>query len=225
MLRAKSICGFVLRFALATALLLAPWPGLREAYAKFFRAGGETFLDALGSRSYVRFQPDLREPANWDTLILLANRDLRDAAGQTRAAGFRVNSRSVGYVPTALVLALILATRLPWRRRAWALGWGLVLVHIYIAFLLTLVLFYMQCENPWLGLGTPTPLWRQVISGLNDLFLTTFQGRRYAVALLIWMLVCFRREDLAKLLEGIQHRTSPSRPHSASCGSNHKCNR
>ena len=98
----------------------------------------------------------------------------------------------------SLVVALVVATRRPWKERARALAWGAGLVQVYVAGLLTLVLLYMMCANPWLDLWAAGPFWQRMIVGLNDLFVTSYQGRRYGVALLIWVLVSFRREDLAR---------------------------
>jgi hypothetical protein len=39
------------------ALLIAPWPGLDEAYAKMVRASGERLFGRFGAKGIVVFRP------------------------------------------------------------------------------------------------------------------------------------------------------------------------
>jgi hypothetical protein len=86
-----------------------------------------------------------------------------------------------------------LATPIPWRRRLRALGWGLVWVHGFI--LLTVGIFLWN-ESTRVALVTLTPFWKAVANRLEELALDPV-GPGFFAAALIWMVVTFRRRDLA----------------------------
>ena len=207
MLRAKPILGFLGRFLLVFALLAAPWPGWPEAYARGLRQAAQAVYGSFGSQGVVVFRPNPEKDRTLDTIIYVGNRDRLDARQGGPAACFTFNSRGVAYLPTALVIALVLATGLPWRRRAGALGWALVWMHLFIAGLLGLMLFKIVDTHPWLGLFQLPLLGRQMVSILHEILLT-YSGARSAVAVLIWILATFRRDEWIGLLGEAQPTTN-----------------
>jgi len=152
------VCVF---YAIGAALFFY-WPTGRIAYRSYFRAFGnaafEQFL--VWPNASIRFldlnapdiikniraeAPPLTLPDSFpvpqrdksevkDTLLLLKNIDpSHPGLGQ-----LRTGSRLHGYWPTITVLALVLATPWKWKRKTWLLVWGLLLVHVFIVFRLSI---------------------------------------------------------------------------------------
>jgi hypothetical protein len=188
---------FLLTFGLIFAVLIAPWPGWNEAYGDYFRAFADGGLNAAGGEQMVRLSVNLQDPGspNLDTRIKLGNRKLLDASGRGLLVTTGLDSRSIGWVPTALTLALILATPIPWRRRAIALLGGLVLIH---AFILLSLQAWIWDSGPGVNLGSSSPHWAAIAEGL-DFTLIHQLGASFSVPVLVWILVTFRRQDAAML--------------------------
>jgi len=195
----KLILAFLGRFVLVFGLLAIPWPGWPEAYAGFVRRSAKTLYRHFGAKGVVLFQPSLSGDRTLDTEILLGNRAKLDASQRGDAARLPFNTRFVAYFPSALALALVLATGVSWRRRVWASLWALVFMHLFIACLIGLMLVSMVNAHPELELFELAPFWRRVVTSLYDIFLT-YLGARFAVAVLVWILVTFRRGDYGRLL-------------------------
>jgi len=104
-----------------------------------------------------------------DTRIIIGNRHLVDNNGKGPAAFLMLNSRSVGWLPTALTVALIVATPVPWRRRCWALLWGVLLIN---AFVLFSVAVYIWNESTTVSLLTLSPFWKEIADALEYTLVT-----------------------------------------------------
>ncbi len=138
MLKRKPIAGFFVRFLIVYAALMAPWPVVRDSYAALYRAGCNALFARFGSDGAVRLRPLGKPIAKHDTEFALTNR--RTGAEYTFAG-----SSLQGYNPTAFVVALILATPIPWSRRWRAVLWGLLWVNVYVA--LRVVVFLVMAYS------------------------------------------------------------------------------
>jgi hypothetical protein len=108
----------------------------------------------------------------------------------------------LGYLPTALLVCLVLCSPIPWRRRLRSLLIGLLLVQVFVACrVAVLIAFALSKETP-LQLYHPGPLVLGVMRWLYDT-LTKGNTLSFAAPLLFWVLVSFRREDW-KLLEVVR---------------------
>jgi hypothetical protein len=101
--------------------------------------------------------------------------------------GVVLDSRGVGWVPTALLLALLIATPLPWRHRWKGLLSGLVLVHGY---LIASIGFYLWNQTEGLVPVTWIPFWPALGNFLEETFVGQI-GPSFAVPVLIWLFVLF----------------------------------
>ena len=81
-----------------------------------------------GGQRMLDFQPlddpEHQWPPNFDTAIILANRNMLNPDGKGHRFMLTVDAWQMGWAPTAFLVALTLATPIPWRRRWWALFWG-----------------------------------------------------------------------------------------------------
>jgi len=194
-LRRSPIARFLLCFALLFGVLIAPWPGWNQIYGAYFRAlNGAVFARENASRILrIEAAHHVRPPI--DTVITMANPNRVGANGRMSARILWLDARSVGWVPTALILALTIASLVSWKRRAWAILWGWLLVQIFI---LVSVGCYIWNESAAIGLVTITPFWKPVAHGLEETLVTQL-GASFVVPALIWLVVTFRSKDLHEL--------------------------
>ena len=127
--------------------------------------------------------------------MTLGNRDRVDSDGQGLVEQVDLDTRSIGWIPTALVTALILATPVPWRRRGWALVWGLLLIHAFLLFSLQL---WIWGESSALSLMRLPPFAQTILDDLEYTLVTQI-GASFSVPILIWIFVTIRPEELFDL--------------------------
>ena len=151
----KIIVGFLWKFALVYGLLIVPWPGLNAVYGRVFRSVGNLVFSRETGRRLLRFE---EVPAAsrrlLDSRILLANREAVGENGNIPAKYLELDTRAVGWIPTAMVIALVLATPISWNRRSRTLLFGLLAIHAFILFAVTV---YIWNNSPDLGLLTLSP--------------------------------------------------------------------
>lgn len=185
------------------AFLMAPWPGLERGYAYTFRAGGNAVfarfwfwgdglvrfrdLTSLKAGDLVPGTPSIQAEGIKDTLM-----ELRSRAAPGSIGYLRTSSRYIGYSPTVLVIALILATPIAWSRRGRAAIWGLLLVHGFIALRVSLTLAANGFgADKGYALFHPGPFLRGALSRA-EIILSDDPTVTFMVPVLIWFLVAFR---------------------------------
>lgn len=203
MLPPKRLGLFFVFAGLLYAAFMAPWPGVERAYAKLYRGtcnvvfarfwfwpdGGVRFLNikTLQPGDLPPGAPRFFAIGTFDTLMELRSRRAPGSIGF-----LRTSSRYVGYESTAVVLALVLATPLPWRRRSWALLWSFLAVHAFIALRITLTLaakgFAADKKYALFELG---PLARGVLTRAEHVLSDNPTVSIVAPAL-IWFVLAFR---------------------------------
>jgi hypothetical protein len=191
----NSIGGFVLRFAALYLLLLGPWPGWNQGYSDYFRSLCRADEGLFNDPWSIRFEQLRRTRANpLDTRILLASPTATNADGLHPAVALDLDSRSIGWVPTALLLALVLSTPMNWSRLVQALLGGLAAVHVFIAFSVRIHIVSQALALPGaeaMGLSA----WQKQALGALDQTLITQIGASFTVPVLIWALVALRVAD------------------------------
>jgi hypothetical protein len=187
--------GSLLRFAVIFGLLIFPWPGINDIYGAYFRSFGNFVFNREDSPRLVSFDPHIlvHDFSTLNTRLTLANRTTPDSKGNFPAKQIDLDTRSIGWIPTALTISLIAATPIPWGRRVGALLAGLVLVHALIIFTLET---WIWSKSSSLALLDLTPFWQRVADDLRYTFLTQL-GVSFTAPVLIWLLVCFRKRDAA----------------------------
>ena len=126
----KRLVWFALLSALIYAVLaLLAWPIVDSAYAGFFRSTAQAFFGERTHDVLIEFGQADDAKGNNDLFVRVGKRQ-PTGQGSARRAG--LSSFHMGYLSTAFLVALTIATPLPWRRRAWALVIGLVLIQAFI---------------------------------------------------------------------------------------------
>lgn len=184
--------GFLLRFVVLFGLLIAPWPGWNQAYSRYFQSLGQmAFSSPGGSERKIMFEPAKGEYPGLDTRVTLENTALAANGDRNCARATELDSRSISWVPTALTVALVLATPISPRRRLAALAGGLVLVHLFIFLSLQ---SWVWNNSPGVSLLTLSGFWKQAADELNYVLIDQL-GASFSVPVVIWILVTFRRQD------------------------------
>ena len=123
----KGIIRFFCLFQLVFGLLMASWPRLGRAYTRLYSTGADCLFGSVGITGIVRFEP--LSDSEYDLHVTLYNRASAGPDGGIARIQTHHNSRHAGYIYVAFLTALILATPILWKRKGWALFWGIILIH------------------------------------------------------------------------------------------------
>lgn len=197
-----------IRFAVVVtalyALVMIPWPGLQSAYGRAFAWCAHAMVyrvwgngPILGTDGLVQVRFDANGiAAGRDIMLEVANRTrLRGVDDVSRSL---VSSRHLGYMPTVVLISLILATPLSWKRRGRALVWGVVFVHLFIVFRFGALILGAFCSDKAHGLYVLGPFGTRALALFVDV-LAGVPATAYVVPVFIWLAVTFRREDWPRL--------------------------
>jgi len=197
LIKTKHVTGFFCLFVLIYVPLMVPWPGLATAYSRLYRTGAAFLFEPLTPEGVVQFHP--LSNAEDDIKIAFYKKVPEGPDGKMTTVGFiRCNSRRSGYMYIAFVTALIIATPIPFRRKGWALLWGMILIHGYIIFRLAIWIIYGFNKEP-LSIIVLSPFWQRVLLLTIDVSVRNMTFG-FIVCVFIWILVSFRREDWSRIL-------------------------
>lgn len=198
----KALILFFLLVAVVYGVLLIPWPGVLSGYRAAVVGASNLLFARIGAGRIV-FEAMEKPTLNKDTEVFLTNI-------YTGTKGkMNVNARRL-YLPTAFTASLILAAPIPWRRKLLALFFGLLLISAYAGFGIWLKLLYGLSEPRGLAAVSLEPSIRKFIMILIKI-LTMSPVTPYIAALLIFVLVAVRREDVVRLgSSAVKPRKAPS---------------
>ena len=215
MLQPKAITRFaILATVFYVALTFPPrlWPPLQRQYAGVFRFCGDAFFsqfwlwpegriafldlhsdDLIGdiNGTFPGEMPDgFTAPsprAEQDTMLVLLNQRSPGSIGM-----LLTSSSLMGYVPVALLIALVFATPMRWTRRGWAVLWGLLLVQAFIAIRISALVLnkgFAVAEKPY-ALFQPGRFAKWVLASSNEV-LADNPSFAYVAPVCIWLIVLF----------------------------------
>jgi hypothetical protein len=191
------------KFVFIFGLLIFPWPGWNQAYSGYFRGLGDAVFSRPDDQRIVLFRAKEMQHgfSSLDSQMVIGNRASVDSSGKGLSKVLSLDTRSIGWTPTALTIALILSTPVPWRQRGWALVWGVILIHVFILFSLQVAIWN---QSPALSLLDLSPFWKEMVDALDYTLLVQL-GASFSVPILIWILVTIRRQDLFRIAGGNQN--------------------
>lgn len=190
---------FVLISVACYSLLVAVKPFAREPYAIAHAWVARGAFGNFQSEGIVRFEADVRE-TGLDTEVLLMKR------GVSTGHRLSISAWRLGYLPTAELIALIIATPIAWRRRFRAMGLGLIVIHLLIIARIWILLIFRFSRDYPCRLYELSPMWDRVIDFIYDRAYAPTTAS-FLVPAIVWIAVTFRRSDIADLLR----RVTPTR--------------
>lgn len=177
-------------------------------YPPVFRALGNTFLHRFGSGRIAQFTP-IDDPARIaDTGLSVGS----DALG-TPAYGstMKISSIREGYAPTAMILALVLATPVAWRTRARMLLFGFVIVQLFVGLRMSAAALYGFSkigtgDRHLLEVGA---LGSTLLRRANQV-ISTDMHISYVFPVVVWVVLVTTMTDLWKRLRDERAKTGSS---------------
>lgn len=114
-----------------------------------------------------------------------------------------VSTANLGYAPIAFLIALVVATPIPWRRKWQSLVWGLILVEAFVVIRSGLLIAYWFGSPGEIRLYTPGAVSGWIIATAYE-FLTHAPGASFLAPTLIWAAVTWRADDVRRLLDNVR---------------------
>jgi len=199
---AKVTIKFLLIFVASYGIMTIPKTGISDAYAKFLRAEGKFFFGDFGKDGIALFEPNEDENSwNYPTLLVLYNSKHYDQSAKTGSNFTYVKTNLAMYYDflfAAFLIALIIATPLTIKRKLLALIAGTILLHVYINFTLLIEILSQFSDYPVIDVVHLSPFWLKVVKFIYPIVRVNF-GTGFFVAVLVWLIVCFKKEDFTRI--------------------------
>lgn len=181
-------------------LLMLPFTQLPRAYAGFFRA-------VIGPAVDVVFPVEIELTEYHASTNTFSAAQMHDTEMVITNPPSRlrnpITSLWLGYVPTALFLALLVPTPISWTRKRRALLSGLALVQLFAALRVAILAIDVLSRPTPAALFHPGPGMRDAITFTSQM-ITSEVFPSYLVPIVIWALVSLRGEDLARWRGALQ---------------------
>lgn len=185
----NAILRFLALFTGIYALLILPWPGVADAYLTTANAVSARLLGTVGKGGLVAYERDPSRP--WTSKQTLYNRSAKVSIAVRRGYDSRQD-----YLATSLVVALILATPIPGRRKALALGLGLLLINAFVVWRMWIGLVDIFSEKQ-LDLIQLSPFWKEAVRLAVQIFVGSIEAT-FIVPVFVWIVVALRMADVQK---------------------------
>ena len=192
MFKSKTLALFLLKVVVIYALLALPLSFYDQLYGDFYRKIAGSFFNTFRETGLVRFKEGAKPEI---THINIGNKDLpRGPGGAIKTLPIDINTRYLGYLPTILLISLVVASPVPWKRKLIALALGLALVTLLILFKQYISLLWRCDQNPWLQLTDYGDKGKALLNSTYHFIAVTSSSVLYFVVA-IWLLVTFRLDD------------------------------
>ena len=181
----RSFCIFIFAYG----LLMVPWPGLGATYSKFFRSSAAFLFDPFVLKNCSVHFNAAQHPQG-DILIVFYDLSRAGSNGDRQPLkSFCISSRYYAYIYSAFVFALILATPLSLKRKAWALLWGISLLHCFLFFKMGVMILHVFSHAPSapIALG---PFWMKIVFFVQQGFLQHMVFG-FMASVFIWIFIVF----------------------------------
>lgn len=200
MLRNKTLWLFLLKAALLYGLLSAPVPAFDKAYGDFYRGLAKKVFGKFRETGFVIFS-EMKDPAMTHTN--LGNYKVPKPDGSFDTAAIDINTRILGYLPTILLISLVIASPVGFRRKMIALALGIFLTMLLILFKHWISLIWLAQQTPWLQLANYT-CWKLSVLTFTNTFISSSSFTVAYFVIAIWLLVTFRMEDLKSFIQPVK---------------------
>lgn len=203
----RSAIWFFIKVIVLYAAFAWPFPAVEAAYSRGFAAATEWVLGVdrngppggvLGTEGIVLVYSKYETDPEHDINIVVGNTSNLQGSDKPKTS-----SRNLGYMPTAVLAALVLATPIAWKRRWISLVMGLLAVHLFIAMRVALVLVKLFHGDAGYCLFRWSAPWDRALEEAFRI-ISEVPATTYVVPLILWLAVTFRRDDWDSLVAGLQ---------------------
>lgn len=191
----KGLFRFLAILGATYVLLIVPWPGMEARFADIYRTIGDNLIGGGLFGGRVQFVPQAEGSTVFDTKLVLQNYETK------ARKEIPYSSRFGAYLPIATLIALVLATPLPWPRRLTTLLCGLLAMGIFITLRHCLLLLVGYSANDLVSTLKLGAFPRRILVGVCG-FLTMAPLSNVMVPALAWL-----------ALWALNARRSPARSH------------
>ncbi|MCX6231290.1 MAG: hypothetical protein NTZ33_07080 [Bacteroidetes bacterium] len=195
MLKNKPLLMFLIKAILIYSLLAAPFSFYDGMYGKFYRACSQKLFHRFHDTGFVQFSEGKQK---YNTNFNIGNYKIIISNTSAQATIGEINTRYRGYLPTILLISLIIASPVQWKRKFYGLIIGLVILNAYIFLKQWIDILYTSVNTSWLKLYDYNESQKKILEEVYLIFIKNF-GLIWVVVVIIWMIVTFRKDDL-KLL-------------------------
>lgn len=184
-------------------LLLGGLAGMENGYRTAMQSVSNKVFRNFWGDGLVFFQDGV-DPSGkeMDTAITLVNRKAFVEAQQNNTTVYSIkvfcSMRNWGYLISAFFAALLIASPVPLRRKLIAGTVGLLLVQLFVLFRIGVDVEFSFQQNEKLNVLDYGGFWEDVIIGMDAFFAKNIVIA-FAVPLIIWILVTFKKGDLKAL--------------------------
>lgn len=189
---ARTVLAYFVKVGLVYAVFLLPFRALPDLYGASFRACGNLVFRVFGRSGRIYFEPLPGGSNKYDTRVRLKN------VGRGSSGSLDMASRTMGYLPTAFLVGLILATPLRWSRRGKGLVLGLGLISLFVGLKLYLRFLNVFSDDNVLATYQFGALGKSALTVCLKVF-SMSPVTSYIAPVFIWILVMFRQGDVARL--------------------------
>jgi uncharacterized membrane protein len=172
---------------------MMPWPGLAAVYSNLYKSASTFLFESFGSNTRVRFEQSNNSEHDIKIVFYSLGRAGQNGNGQPFRKNVVITSRYSAYIYTAFMIALILATPVSWKRKAWALLWGMTLLHCFLVFKMAVLILYVLAYTPHCPVIIG-PFWKTFLLYAHQAFLKNMVFC-FLISVLIWLLVSFRKKE------------------------------
>ena len=187
------LAAFAWKFLALYLLLAIPWPFLTQFYVDLGQEAGAMLFNSRNDHRTMSFE-FLKDPKRpFDARITIVNPVLLNPDGSGPVRHLDFDTRGTCWNPCVLLIALIIASPVSWKRRWRALAFGLPVL------LIVIFCFFQFClwdEASEIGLVVIKTFWKTVVTMARQAFIA-YLG--LVAPVLLWLMVTFRREDLPTL--------------------------
>ena len=187
MWKSKTILLFLLKAVIIYGIFSLPITYFDEVYGKLYRATCKMLLQRINVNGYAIYSPG--ESAEF-TQINLGNIKLIDKNNQIKTAVTTLNTHRRAYVPTVLLISLVLASPISFLRKLTGTVLGFILISGFLLLKQWVHLLYICTQNDWLKIYEFTEKRKKLIVYIYT-DMVGYIGPSLFAVVLIWMSIAF----------------------------------
>jgi hypothetical protein len=180
---------------------MLPATGIDRKYAEFFCSIGNKFFWEFGNGALVIVTADEKEANHIKLFITKTSLEKTTGISNTGISKGRefnlFNGKIIGFLPTILFLALVIATPLTWKRKIFALFFGFFLLTAFIMMKLRVIILYAFATTPEIGLFQEPEVKKSIEFWYN--YFPAQLTPSYSFSVIVWLAVCIGKKEWQKL--------------------------